>query len=221
MRADKFKPLVEKLVSDVLTECVKMTPVRDAGLIEAAQQRQYDHRINYIPSVHTREDPTLIVNGDQHWLWSGGKWYLASEWRLPPQASASYHDLLTERNRRIQRIGNRPFINDRKQARFLYAKSWSQCATSLNVPIRVAGQITRSHTRRRPPKEPRRGYGQWRGGKDRLTAVIYNPFLNEPSMYKDFDPRQILMAADAKARPRFNRQMEKQIAGLVRIAARI
>lgn len=219
-RADKLKPELKVFVAATLKTAMDMTPVRNESLIIANQNRQYDQRVNYIPSVHTTEDPTLIVKGATHWLYAGGKWYKASEWNLPPNVYSAYQDLLAERNRRI-RTSRRSFVGNRKQARFLYRKSWMQVARSLDVPIVVSGQVSRAHTRRKPAKEPPRGYGQWRGGKVRLTAVIYNPFLQEPSRYKPFTGRQILRTAIARNRLRFNRTLSSRLRATVAYASRL
>jgi len=204
LRADDFKPELERFVTRSLKTAIDTTPARDAALIEAAQKKQYDNRINYIPSVHTVEDPTLIVNDKgEHWLFSGGKWFLANQWRINGKPQSDYMDLIAERNRRIQRIGRKPFVNDRKQARFLYKKSWWQVGQSLRLNVPVASRVSASRTRRRPVKEPPKGYGQWRGGSKVLSAVIYNPFLQTESRYKNFSGKLILRSAAAKHRPQF------------------
>jgi hypothetical protein len=220
-RADKLKPELARFVSDTLKTALEMTPVRNEALIEANQRQQYENRINYIPSIHTTEDPTLIISGDDHWLFTRGKWFKASEWRLNGDVYATYQGLLAEHERRKKSISKKTFVNQRKQARFLYQKSWMQVARSLNVPLAVPAQVSRSHTRRKPAKEPPKGYGQWRGGKVRLSAVIYNPFLDEPSRYKQFTGRGILRAAAARNRLAFNRSLSAKLRTSVAYASKL
>lgn len=212
LTAESFRPELEKHATAVLNDAAASTPVRDLSTIQAAQNKQYDARINCIPSAHELIDPSLRVNSNngQHWLFSGGKWYLASEWKLPPNQWAQYQALEQERNRRMQKPRGQ-FISERAQARFLYRKSWLQVGQSLGLRMRSTGQVANSHTRRKPPKEPPRGYGQWRGGRNVLSAVVYNPFLEIPSRYKQFSGRAILAAAQAKNAPRFLRATEAKM----------
>lgn len=210
LRADAFKPVMERLVARVLDRCAATTPVRSVSVINANQEREYDHRVNYIPSYHDETDPCLRVRDGKHWLLSGGNWYLANMRRIPDAAQSDYQMLLAERERRMQTTRNR-FISQRSQARFLYRKSWSQCAQSLRVPHKASGQALSSETRRKPPVNPPRGYGQWRGGKNTLSAVIYNPFLEQPSRYITFNSRAILANAKAASSTNFKRDIERHL----------
>jgi hypothetical protein len=97
------------------------------------------------------------------------------------------------------------------QARFLYRKSWSQVGESLGLSIIAAAQVKTSLTRRKPPHDPPRGYAQIRGGKTVLNVLIYNPFLNTESDYKDFDAADILDPAIARHRPAFVAAVERRL----------
>lgn len=208
LRADAFKPVMERLAYRVLDKCAATTPVRSVSLITANQQREYEHRINYIPSFHDETDPCLRVRDDKHWVLSGGNWYLANLRRIPDSVQSDYQTLLAERERRMQTT-RQTFISQRAQARLLYRKSWGQCAQSLRVPHKWSNQVSRSETRRKPKVNPPRGYGQWRGGKHTLTATIYNPFLEQPSRYITFSSRVILANAKAACSTNFKRDIER------------
>lgn len=104
------------------------------------------------------------------------------------------------------------FIKERAQARFLYRKSWKQCADSAKLRITVSPEVSRSVTRRRKPvQQPPKGYAQWRGGKQTLSLVIFNPFLEQKSKYKPFTGKQILEKAAAGGRAQFQRDVENRI----------
>ncbi len=197
-----------------------MTPVRDEGLIAAAQATQYRHRVNYIPSVHELADPSLIVNdAGQAWILYAGKWYNA-EWNLPIEVWAAYQDLNEERNRRLE-TSQSEFIEARKQARFLWQRSWWQVAQSLAITIGVMAEIIASKTRRKPPKEPPKGYGQWRGGGQIISIVIYNPFLEEEGEYKVSNGKQILAQATAQNKSRFYKDVNDKISRLISTARKL
>jgi hypothetical protein len=110
-----------------------------------------------------------------------------------------------------RKISRDTFIEQRAQARFLYRKSWMQCAESARLRVTASSAVKASVTRRRPEKNPPKGYVQWRGGKDVLSLVIFNPFLDQKSRYKPFTSKQILDKASAKERPRFKRDTENRI----------
>ena len=198
--ANAFRVELMEFVRKSLNTAAQTTPVREASLIRANQSKQYDHRINYIPSYHTLENPSLIVNDmGEHWIYSGGKWYNGA-WHLPDEVFSEYQDLLSERERRMQ-TNRQAFINSRSAARFLYRDSWSEVAESLGLPA----MTRKGRSRRNPPKAPPRGYGQIRGGKDVLSVDIRNPFLEQPSQYKSFSGRVILQAAMNKHRNEFEK----------------
>jgi hypothetical protein len=198
--ASQFKPEVTRHASRVLSTCVKLTPVRSASLITRNQKKQYLNRINYIPSFHQLIDPTLIVNNDtgEFWLYVGGKWYNATWQNLPAQVQSALGELEAERDRRMN-TSREEFVAFRVQARFLYQKSWTQVARSAGVSIEASGDVLKAVSRRTESQingeykaEQPKGYAQWRGGKDTLTIVVYNPFLEQPSQYKDFSGKDIL-----------------------------
>lgn len=104
------------------------------------------------------------------------------------------------------------FIRERAQARFLYRLSWKQCADSARLRVTVSNAVARSVTRRRNPVEqPPKGYAQWRGGKSRMSLVIFNPLLDQESRYKPFTARDILAKAEKPYRAQFKRDTENRI----------
>lgn len=209
IKASQFKPELLQFVKRSCAIAARETPVRDLALIRQNQRRQYAHRINYIPSYHTLENPSLRVNGDKVWVYSNDKWYLATNY-MPAEVWAQFQALNSERDRRMS-TERGEFIAERAQARFLYKKSWYQVAESLGVPIRSAQSVATSHSRHNPPKEPDRGYGQLRGGERVLTCVIYNPFLSEESAYKEWDGADIIRNAMEVQRPVFNRAVDRKL----------
>lgn len=216
-RAEMFRPELERFAQRVLTNCVVDTPVRDEALIASNQAIQYRHRVNYIPSVHELSDPSLIVNEQgQFWIFYGGKWYNGDH-RLPIEVWGAFEELNQERNRRLETTQG-DFINERKQARFLYQKSWNQVAQSLGLSIGVSTEVINSHSRANPPREPLRGYGQWRGGQQILSVVIFNPFLDEDGQYWKGNGRQILAQSIAKERVRFYKDVNDKISRLISAA---
>lgn len=208
--ANSFRPELERFAARTLATCIESTPVRELGLIERNQRKQYEHRINYIPSYHTIEDPSLIVNErDEEWIYAYGKWY-RSDWNLKDEIWAAYQMLAQERARRM-RTAESDFVNARAQARWLYRKSWWQVAMSLGLALSVAAAIIDSRTRKKPPKEPHRAYGQWRGGKTVLSVTVFNPFLDIPTKYWKGNGKNILAQATAKHRPRFIKECEDKM----------
>ncbi len=209
-QASSFRPELERHVSRVLTDCIAMTPARPEAKITAAQRGQYKARINAIPSVHTLTDPALRVNDmGEEWIHANGKWY-RSDWHLPDEVYAAYQQLAEERARRMSTLESE-FIANRLQARWLYQRSWWQVAKSLGIALSVAAQIIASHTRRKPAKEPPKGYGQWRGGKSVLSVVIRNPFLDAAGRYWNGNGQQILAQSTAKNLPRFQKEVNDKI----------
>jgi hypothetical protein len=210
VRAERFKPDILKYANVVLNTCVKTTPARDLATIKANQSRQYDNRINYNPSVHELRDPTLIVKPDGMWLYCSGKWYRPNSWNVPDNVWQVFETLLAEHLRRMD-TPKTEFIAHRAQARFLYKKSWTQCGESLGLKVIAPQAVHASETRRDPPKNPPRGYAQIRGGQQVISVVIYNPFINDDSRYRDWDGAQIISDALQKHGPSFLKQVEKHI----------
>lgn len=210
LRADNFRPELKRFAERTLKDAIAATPVRSEALITRAQVKQYEHRINYIPSFHTLENPSLIVREDGYeWIYKDDKWY-RSDWRLPAPVFAAYSMLSQERNRRMQ-TAQSDFVERRKQARFLYQRSWWQVAQSLGLAISVAAAIVSSHTRKKPAKEPNKAYGQWRGGVKTLSVVIFNTFLDVRTKYWKGNGKQILAQATAKNRARFLKECEDKV----------
>jgi len=176
-RAIEFRPELERFTAATLNDAIKATPVRSEALITKNQAVQYHHRINYIPSYHSQTDPSLIVNDQgEGWILCDGKWY-RSDWNLPMNVWAAFQELNAERDRRMSTIQTE-FIAERKQARWLYRKSWVQVARSLGFGSDGGSAITSAHSRHEPKKEPPKGYGQWRGGKNTLSVVSFSPSLS-------------------------------------------
>lgn len=208
IHVESFRQILRDFLRKSLNTATRTTPVRELSRITEAQRKQYANRINYIPSVHTLEDPSLIVKPNGQWLYSGGKWYNAA-WKLSGMAYTALQMLLAERDRRMQ-TAQGEFIKARAQARFLYAKSWGQVGQSISLDVRQTSQIASSLTRRKPAKEPPRGYAQERGSKTVLSVAIYNPFTQVESMWKDWDGADILASAASQHRSNYYSQLQKQ-----------
>lgn len=218
-QASEFTPELDAYAGRVLKQCEQDTPARSEAVIREAQEKQWKNRIGYIPSVHTLENPTLITKDDgAEFLFFNGKWYRPDIHRVPVEVFGVYQPLLAERNRRMASITQEAFIAERVQARWLYKRSWWQVAESLNIRIPMAPYKQRSHTRRKPPVIPPRGYGQRRGGGRVISIVVYNPFLEIPSRYIEFDPRAILARAQARYRAKFVRDVENKTRRIIRNA---
>jgi hypothetical protein len=203
--AETFRPELKKYAKKTLESCVKITPQRNLSLIKSRQSKQYENRVNYIPSIHELADPTLIVKDDVYWLFADGKWWAASYHNLPPDIDAILQDLVQERERRLDTSVS-DFVNERAQARFLYRKSWWQVSTSIGTPIAISSEAKDSHSRpyHIPAGEPPKGYGQWRGGKEVLSIVVFNPFLMKATkFFRTINGKQILAQASAENYPRF------------------
>lgn len=215
MQANDLRPELFEFVRKTLTTAARETPARDYSTIKANQSKQYDQRVNCIPSSHELKDPSLRVKGKAHWLWFGGKWMNASEWKLSGPAWNAYQTLLAEHQRRKQ-TSRSDFIKGRARARFLYRRSWVQAAESLGVEINVAQSTHSAETRRKPAKQPHRASGQVRGGGKVLAVSISNPFLEEKSLYKDFTGKQILASAQAKHEGAYKRAMQRRLKQIAR-----
>lgn len=210
IRLETFKPLLMDFVRKSLTTASKLTPSREYQLIKTAQNRQYNNRINTIPNYHVLQNPSLVVKGNIHWVVWNGKWYNATAWKLPDEVWGMYQSLLTERQRRMQ-TSRQDFIANRAQARFLYKRSWTECGASIGLVIKVAANVQKSITRRKPAKDPDKGYAQIRGGKKILSVVIFNPFVQEQTAYWINDGAQYLQEAMQQHKSNFDAQVERQL----------
>ena len=109
-------------------------------------------------------------------------------------------------------ISRREFLADRAPARFLFQLSWVQVAYSLGLNIPVSANVLSATTRNHNDPEPQKGYGQWRGGKNVFSAVIYNPFLETPRrLFKDFMGSEILGDAMRENQPVFKRAVDRKL----------
>lgn len=211
LQAEIFWPDLLDFVRKTLNRCVKTTPARDYQTIKDNQSRQYDNRVNYIPSNHGQADPLLIINEQgMHWLKYSGKWYNCSQWQLPSGIWGIYQQLLEERQRR-ESTSKSTFIQQRAQARFLYKKSWTQVGESIGLDVTASESVQKSLTRRKPAKNPKAGYAQMRGGKTTISVIIKNPFLDEQTAYWSGDGSKILSAAAEQGKPQFQRVVERKL----------
>lgn len=220
-RPADFKDELDDYTTRTLKQAMNTTPVRRPSIITRNQKREYGHRINYIPSYHTQTDPCLRVRENGVWLFFGGKWYRPQLHKIPAQVWTAYQELNAERNRRLGESES-SFVEYRKQARFLYRKSWWQIGLSLGLGVLASAGVQDSVTRRRNPVTvPPKGYGIPRGGKEVISYAIYNPFLaqqNAESQYAQFSAQDILRNAALKERPRFIRQVENHVRRAIRAA---
>lgn len=217
IKAGDFRSELMEFVRKSLTTASRNTPARDYSLIRRNQLRQYEARVNCIPSSHDLPDPSLRIRGSQHWLFFRGKWLNAKEWRISDEAFAAYAGLLAESERR-KRTSQSKFIKDRAQARFLYRKSWIGAADDLGVTLNVAQSTRASRSRRNPPKTPTRATGRVTGNASALSVQISNPFLEEPSRYKDFTGRPIIAAAMNSHRDAYNRSVKRRMSQITKAA---
>jgi len=210
IRLETFRPYLLDYVRKSLNAAIKLTPAREYQLIKSAQNRQYSNRINYIPTIHRLENPSLIAKGGREYLFLNGKWYLPDKWKLPDNVWNVYQQLLAERQRRMQ-TSRGDFIQHRAQARYLYKKSWVQVGASIGLDIRAPQSVLNSVTRRKPPKEPDKGYAQIRGGKTKLSVVIYNPFVTQKTAYWKGDGGRIILEAMELHRSNFDAQIKRHL----------
>jgi hypothetical protein len=209
--AASFRPQFEKFVSESLTLAAQNCPTRALDLIQSAQQKQYQNRIDYIPSIHWADaDPRLVAKGEALWAFSGGKWYNATAWKLPPLVYSQFMELNAERERRMQ-TERGEFITNRAQARWLYVKQFWRIAKALGLRITCAAEAIASHTRRKPPKEPPAPNAQWRGGKHVLSVAITAPFLSTETAYWTGNGLDILKDASDSLRPTFKRAVMDEV----------
>lgn len=117
-------------------------------------------------------------------------------------------------------VGIAQFIKERSQARFLYRKSWKQAADSVRMRVSVSPAVSASVTRRRPAVNPPRAFAQWRGGGEKLSLVVFNPFLNIPSKYKKFNAKSVLDRAMAKHIAQFKKDVNNRVRREIYAASR-
>ncbi len=205
--ASQFSPEVHRFLGKALNTAISNTPVRDLKTINANQRKQYRRRLNYIPSYFDTSSPTLIFNEEnEQWMRMNGNWYRPDIWELPSDVRAMYELLLAERMRRDQKP-EQEFLRERSQARFLYKRSWWEIGQSAGVNVRATQSVVNAVSRHNPPKKPRRGYVQKRGGKNVFSIVIYNPFLEEQSRYKFFTGKQLIESAMDVHREVYRREL--------------
>lgn len=209
IKAEEFNSELVDWVRRSLNDAVKLTPAREYSLIRKNQSREYDKRVNCIPDSHSLPDPSLRIRGRQHWLFFSGKWWNASDWKLPADAWTAYHSLLAEHERRLE-YSKSAFIRDRAQARFLYKKTWVEVGQSIGVKVNAGEKIQSATTRRKPKQNPPRGYGRTQGVKLKHTIVIMNPLLKIPSKYIKFDAGEIMRTASEKHAERFQKNVRKR-----------
>lgn len=201
--ANDFSPELNRFLKNSLQEAMRNTPVRDVSVINANQRKQYDRRLNYIPSYFDRQNTVLIFNDkNEQWMRMDGVWYRPDIWEIPENVYAVYQQLLSERMRRDE-IGKQEFIKERAQARYLYKRSWYEIGQSAGVNVRASQSVIGSHSRHNPPKAPPKGYVRRVGGKDTLSIIVYNPFLEQQSRYKFFTGKQLIDTAMRFHRPKF------------------
>jgi len=216
-QASEFRSELERFARDTLKDCIAATPVRNEALIVANQRKQYRKRVDFIPSAHELIDPSLRVNENgEPWIYTQGKWYNGN-WHLPDEVFAAFAMLDQERQRRMATI-EATFINERKQARFLYQRSWWQVANSLGLSLSVSAAIISSHSRHNPKKEPTKAYGQWRGGMRVLSVVIVNTFLDVAGKYWKGNGKAILKQATAKNYPSFIKRVNDKVKRKISLA---
>lgn len=209
--ASSFRPQMREFVSRSLSRAAANCPTRDLALIVAAQSKQYDNRVNYIPSIHDdAADPRLIVKGDVSWLFSRGRWFRVPGHNMPDEDWANFAMLDAERNRRLETPKD-SFIAHRAQARWLYAQQFWLIARSLGVRIAIIGEAIASRSRRQPPKRPAHPNARWQGGKEVLAAVIVAPFLSQQTAYWDGNGLDVLKEASDAERPAFTRAVQTEM----------
>lgn len=217
VRASQFEPDVLQFLKRSLTTAVQITPMRSLSVIRRNQRKQYQRRVNYIPSFHELTDPSLRVNDNgEEWLYRQGKWYRPDLWHLTNEVWSDYETLNRERERRMNKSESE-FIDERAQSRFLFKKTWWEIGQSAGIDVACPAQVKTSFTRRKPPLNPPRGYAQKRGGKDVFSVVVRNPFLDQTSagghtplstqQYKPFSGQQIINRAMDQHRPAFEKKV--------------
>lgn len=215
--AEDFRAELMDFVRKSLQTASRNTPARDYSLIRQAQIRQYNARVNCIPSSHELVDPSLRINGRQHWLFYRGKWLNAKDWRLSDDAFVAYSQLLGEHERRKQ-TAQSTFIKERAQARFLYRRSWIGAADDLGITLNLAQPTRAAHSRRKPAAAPPRSRGSVRGGGKAISIQVSNPFLETKSRYKDFTGKPIITAAMASHQDQYRRNIKRRLVQMAKAA---
>jgi hypothetical protein len=213
-QASEFRDDVRTFTRNALGTASALTPTRDYSQIRQAQLKQYDKRVNCIPDSHTLHDPSLRVKGREHWLWSDGKWWNATDWKMPAQQWTQYQSLVAEHYRRKQYVQS-SFIRDRAQARYLYKRSWWEAGETIGLNVRTSAEARASRTRRKPAKAPHKASTQERGGGRVFSIVISNPFIKQPSRYKEFDGQSIINQSMARHRNEFNGAVKRRLNRIV------
>ena len=214
--AGQFEPEVMRFLQKSLTTAMKNTPVRDVATINKNQRKQYKRRLNYIPSYFDTQGATLIFDEDsnEQWLRVDGQWYRPDIWDIPDDIYSIYQGLLAERMRRDEKAQS-DFIKERSQARYLYKRSWYEIGQSAGVSVRGSKSVINSRSRHNPPKTPRKGYVQKRGGKNTFSVVVYNPFLETQSKYKFFSGKELIDSAMNLHRPAFKKEVSAKSTKLI------
>ena len=209
--AGDFRAELMEFVRKTLTTAARNTPARDYSIIRTNQLRQYDARVNFIPSSHELVDPSLRINGRTHWLYYRGKWLNAKDWRISDDAFAAYSRLLIEHERRKQ-TAQATFIRERAQARFLYRRSWTEAADDLGVALNVAQSTRAARTRKRPAVNPPKASATLRGNSAHLRVQITNPFLQETGKkYRQFFGSDIIAAAMTQHRGAYESALKRRM----------
>ncbi len=220
-RASDFKAELDTYTTRTLKTAMNATPVRRPSIIKKAQIKQYEQRVNFIPSSHSVTDPCLRVRPQGVFVFFGGKWYRPDLHKVPAQVWSAYQELMAERTRRVQ-TSESDFVEYRAQARFLYRKTWWQIGLSLNLPVLASANVQDTVTRRRNPVViPPKAYGVPRGGERVISYALFNPFLaqqNEESRYAQFSAQDILETAAKKNKPAFKRAVENHVKRQIRAA---
>ena len=213
-QASEFRDDVRAFTRNALSTASVLTPTRDYSQIRQAQLKQYDKRVNCIPDSHTLHDPSLRVDGRKHMLWSEGKWWNATDWKLPQQQWTQYQSLVAEHYRRKQYVQS-AFIRDRAQARYLYKRSWWEAGETIGLNVRTTAEARESRTRRKPAKSPHKASTQERGGGTVFSIVVSNPFAHSKSRYKEFDADAVMAQAQARHRQEYLAAVKRRQKALI------
>ena len=118
-------------------------------------------------------------------------------------------------------VSKAQFLADRAPARFLFQLQWVQVGAALGIGVTASANVMNAQTRNHNEPEIPRGYGQWHGGKNKLTASISTPWLDEPERkYKQFTGTGILTPIMQAQFPAFNRACERKMKRVVAAIAR-
>jgi hypothetical protein len=218
--ANDFSPELNRFLKNSLQDAMRNTPVRDVALINKNQKREYKRRLNYIPSFFEHEAAVLIFNeAGEQWMRYNGTWYRPDIWDIPDNVYEVYQGFLQERLRRDENPHDvYEFTKERSQARYLYKRSWWEIGQSAGVNVRASQSVIASHSRHNPPKTPPKGYVRRVGGKNTLSIIVYNPFLEQQSRYKLFTGKQLINSSMSVHRSKFNSDLStKQLRLILKI----